>query len=603
MEERDQEQEQQQHSDREALPQPSGITDFDAVRIVNQSASKVGKLPRPSKPSRPNGHKKPEADPFELNDDEPPAKRLRSAHAKHGEAEPSDPTDIPPASPTIAAATNLPAPAPQHTAPRRGRPRATKSQSTVIGKGLTHQLRSQVVLSPKATHHPTMDASDAGDAGASVSQHIQENDSVEDEESNASQENDVEDDDGPHANAGAIKAPDAAFANHDVLVGRGHKETNDLNSTGRDAGLDESGPGLELFGHDSDWKAILAAKKRIGFSKNKKVQKNKGIQGNTEDEEKRLPKLTTIDIRRFIKVIGGARRIYQSTTEIAEIPEAVKKLHQSVVDLSEASCKDGDSQVITDIYAHAVPKLVDLLWEVLKVRRRQLQDKSNLTVVEEVICVQSCLLILCTKARNWRAKPDTSVPIMKPTSQIKPAILSMHSGFQKQYDQRKRRLKRIANYARSCQEDKIRSEKQKQDERKTQLEIEERQRLLGEDLIRRHKELRRVQRIPNLQRKEPPVRKGAVFASIAKEWSKEQNRALLTALENLAVRSGRTAHPVKDAYTNSMTVEERYLEALKDPLLRNRRLEDIAERARHYKSVAESALWNDDIPRWLQDIE
>ncbi|KAL8766176.1 MAG: hypothetical protein Q9194_006344 [Teloschistes cf. exilis] len=477
------------------MTQISSPSDAAVVGILNQSATRAGKLPRASKQALPpsTGNKKPPPkDPWELEseDGEPPAKRPKSTK-------------------------NCLVPIVQirTTAPARGRPRATKSTSTVTGQSSTRQLRSDVA---EEQHRQHEDDSDPDDSSQSGSQFTPEGDSDEDE-----------------------KAPENDRA-----------EESSAPQDNAEAGSDESEHGLELFGQDQDWKGITAATKRIGLSNNKTLS----------DSEKERPELESQRIKDLLKVIEGARQVYRSTTKTPEVSDAVTKLYQSVAELSEASCKRNKGQVVTDIYFHAVPKLVDLLTAVLKGRRRQLQDEDNLTVLEEVIDIQDCLFILCTKARGWRAKPKTLLPTKQPVQQIRPKIVSMRSGFLKEYDRRKVLRKRRFNQAisRAIEEARIQREKQECEEKQRKLE----------------------------------------------ERRRQQVRALLEALfaEDLGARPGRTAHLMKDAHDKAMTIKDHYLAALKDPLLRNLLPEDMAERARCYKPTMEDYSRDHGIPAWVPGI-
>ncbi|KAI4200469.1 MAG: hypothetical protein LQ350_003917 [Teloschistes chrysophthalmus] len=231
---------------------------------------------------------------------------------------------------------------------------------------------------------------------------------------------------------------------------------------------------LELFGQDQDWKGITAATKRIGLSNNKALS----------HKDQQIPSPESQPIKELLKVIEGARQLYRSVTKTPEIFDAVTKLHQSVAELSEASCQGTEIQVITDIYFHAVPKLVGLLKAVLKGRRRQLKEEDNLAVLEEVIGVQDCLFILCTKARGWRSKLTTVLPAKQPVQHIRLRIGAMRSGFIKEYDRRKVLLKRISNQARSRAREEARIQQEKHECEEKQRKLEERRRQVREDVLR-----------------------------------------------------------------------------------------------------------------------
>ncbi|KAL8690842.1 MAG: hypothetical protein Q9218_003807 [Villophora microphyllina] len=618
--------------EREGMTQAHQTSDLEALRFVNQplnpAAPKTAAATKETKPIHrlPNYQadggklRRPErlaairkkiartdnVWDIEYSDTEPPTKRSRSLESSNGDVRPTVKVLIKPA-------TNIcDEHAVQPMAKRRGRPRATNSQSAVNRERPGRQLRNRVIgnssdvlpldnqhqhhppipstavdtslASPSETaHHATIEGSDAGDPQESD---VGDSDASDDMEPpgdlveqlraegiNSDQDYNAEDDEASPAHTGDKEQPDTTAITQDPMEDRGTEENSERAVSDNEAESDESEPELEIFGQDRHWKDVVAASQRIGKSKNKA---HRG-----ED----LPELETKCIKELIQVIKDARQAYQSNIE-NDIRVAVAELRQKIADLSEASCEDSESQVITDIYAHAIPEFIKFLRTVLKVRTMKLRDKDDLAVLKEVIGVQRTLLILCTKARNWRAKPDTVLPIMQPTRQIKPMIASMHLGFSEELDRRRLRLKKKSNAARSSQEDS--DQRDLQEREAIRRDIDARQQRIYEAATRQAQRLKQVLLISQPRRGALFERKEPVFASITEEWSKEQDKALLTILfkKELGARSA----------------EERYLEALNHPLLQNLTPEHIAERARHFKPAMESALKDQGIPQWVQCI-
>lgn len=273
---------------------------------------------------------------------------------------------------------------------------------------------------------------------------------------------------------------------------------------------------IELFGQDEAWSRIMAAKDRVGVSK---------IKGQ---EKRDIPKLQTRDVTALVGAIDEATRLYTSSIidsstgsavpdELVDRPqELFGKIQESIHGLSESSVKRRKKgKVIQDVYAHAIPKMVGLLGEALKARSTQLSKRDNISALEEIIRIQDMLDILCHKARNWDAKPNTNRPIIQPTRAIRPSLQALRTAFQNKLEERKRRLRARENHAKSTQTEEESIQQGWEEARRKQ---EARNQIIWKAINQKPWAQRRVL---VLQPSQPRVQ-------VADQWSDDQEEELLT---------------------------------------------------------------------------
>ena len=236
---------------------------------------------------------------------------------------------------------------------------------------------------------------------------------------------------------GAQKSRSSAVGDAECIETEGSPEAEDDDSESEpsvDADsvveTDEELEELELFGRESEWKRVLAEKRRIGVSE------------RDGKRSKRIPKLKSELVE---TLVAEARRCIEAYESIASedsigmngsdesqgnrrLQMALKALQRRVRNLSKDRCKN-KRQTIQDIYAHAIPNVITLVGKALKVRRVQLREAENFDVLEEIIDILNIPVTLCCKARHWSMKPSASTAIIQPMVQIKPLIISMHKSF------------------------------------------------------------------------------------------------------------------------------------------------------------------------------
>ncbi|KAL8848003.1 MAG: hypothetical protein Q9221_006965 [Calogaya cf. arnoldii] len=208
------------------------------------------------------------------------------------------------------------------------------------------------------------------------------------------------------------------------------------NQTAHDSDTSSDDSELNLLGQDDAWTRINKARREIGVSRIKKQR------------VKEIPKMSTEHGKRIVEIIKAAEEAYDPASQDecqGQLQQALQSLSRCVEDLSEDSCPNEESEVIQDVYAHAIPKLVLLLNKAFSVRSTQLSRRKDTSTLAEIIGLQEALITLCQKTREWKAEPMTSRPIIKPTRTMFPLIKQMRHVLVNELEDRKRIRKERAN--------------------------------------------------------------------------------------------------------------------------------------------------------------
>ncbi|KAL8823355.1 MAG: hypothetical protein Q9191_005934 [Dirinaria sp. TL-2023a] len=337
---------------------------------------------------------------------------------------------------------------------------------------------------------------------------------------------------------------------------------------------------LQLFGQKRGWNIILEGAQNVGVS----VQKGKTVRDK--------PSLQTNTITELLRKIKEASTLY-SQLGSSEVLEAENirgeeearlitlsdEIYETVDGLSESSSGSKKSQMIQDIYAYAIPNMVFFLRAALKCRNTQYSQGSDLAALREVIKIQDMILDLCQKARQWKAKPLTDRPITGSTSQkIGPYMRDLRKTFGEELERRERAV-RQQSYDEAFAESHRRRD-----------QLRERQKALNarksaEQRIKQMEELRNrpspwrshtqpmQNEAPMAQMMPPPAPDSQVqgLGNEAAQWTTAENLELITQLTRREIRY--------------LPAYERYLAMLDSPLLRDKDVEDIRERALYYKDI------------------
>lgn len=190
---------------------------------------------------------------------------------------------------------------------------------------------------------------------------------------------------------------------------------------------------LELFGQESAWEAVLEGAQDV-------EQSNLG-----------LLRLKNQTIKRFVKTTKLAKRIFEKISSeqdmnnvdrkklTLELENALTEIRENVEELDEAATGEETSAVITDIYAYAIPNLVFMLQSALRCRTPDYGSLDDTEVLQAMISMQDTILLLCEKAKSWKERPDSELPIVRPTKQkMGPNLRIIRKAFQAELNRRER---------------------------------------------------------------------------------------------------------------------------------------------------------------------
>ena len=365
-----------------------------------------------------------------------------------------------------------------------------------------------------------------------------------------------------------------------------------------DEGEDEGEEELTLFGQDSSWKTMLEGARSICGPK---LPLN------------RMPKLLTEPINSLVNEVREARSLYEkrlaprgsdhdSFDRVDDLlRERLDAIDARIRSLSEKAAATTASEMIRDIYARAIPAMVFLLQSALASRVYHSDELCNLETLNqtvsglaEIIRLQKMALLLCEKAKLWKAKPvPTSRPIVGPTTRtIFPTLRNMREVFLKILDEqtKKRKLKQNAvdyslqqkellQYSHQVKQDAARKHEKMLKMIRTSREQEDETRRTAKRTLRQIKEDEARARMEVHQANIPKTRT---------TWSEAEDLALYFRLQK-EYTGGLTSTFLKSyqsCYCSSLTTvaaEERYLNILNEPRLQNKLPEHIRERALYFK--------------------
>lgn len=321
----------------------------------------------------------------------------------------------------------------------------------------------------------------------------------------------------------AAEGPDDSVLREASNETPGSNESPSKDAQDRTAASEEPRP--ELFGLDNAWREIKTAKCGIVVSKTK---------GHKTRE---IPVLQTEELEELVALIEETTQLYSSSVPgnlESTVPDNTMYRQQDLLgDIQKhmdglfESFKGEESDIIQDIYAHTFPKIVTLLDTALIARRVQLSDKSNVDALGEIIRIQNMMATLCLRARGPLAKPSAERPTVPAARTMKPLLQSLQTSFGTELQDRKRRLKKKENDARSEQMEHESSQRAQQAWEKTQRRKERRTRIIGEAISQRITADRpgRVLRLSQQPRSQEPERR-----TTEDQWSKEQDLELFAAV-------------------------------------------------------------------------
>lgn len=298
---------------------------------------------------------------------------------------------------------------------------------------------------------------------------------------------------------------------------------------------------VEFYGEEGAWNTILEGARLIGVSRTRR------------DKTQVLPRLKTSVIGSLIRNAQKAgnhfEKLIQTRKEedhqqIDDLEKRLaKKLNQikeQVQTITEAGAGTKGSEIITDIYAHGIPKLVETLRWALLCQSDYYSRSNDFEKLKSIVSIQDTILLLCRKALSWRAKTQSSSPIIKATTQkIFPYLQSLREAFADEYEERKRVKQNERSQSVLIESHEKLHEKRQRQKADNEREQERKRQIMAKDLDRRYREIFGPTRnVPFKNLSQPQVlnRPPNGGLIVPNEWTPKQDRALLIQLMKEDIR-------------------------------------------------------------------
>ena len=196
---------------------------------------------------------------------------------------------------------------------------------------------------------------------------------------------------------------------------------------------DEEGEKPELFGQDPAWETILEMTRSICGSK---------LPRNC------MPELSTKTIEDLVRDVKEARDCYNELLPLSlrdpdvdsldelnvRLRKSLDRIEIQIKGLSEETADTEGPEMIRDVHTRAIPAMVFLVQSALKSRVYHSEEHCNLETLNEtvnklneIVDLQELAILLCDKAKSWKAKPTG---LVRPTSsKIFRPLEAMHGAF------------------------------------------------------------------------------------------------------------------------------------------------------------------------------
>ena len=370
---------------------------------------------------------------------------------------------------------------------------------------------------------------------------------------------------------------------------------------------------LELFGQDRAWRTVFEGARSICGPK---------LPFN------HMPKLLTDTVKGFVNDVREARVLYEQLLPYKgidhnsvdglndQLEESLDAIEDQIRKLSEKSAATKSSQMIRDIYARAIPAMVYILHSALASRVYSSDEPCDLKTLNgivisltEILRLQDMTILLCEKARLWKAKPvPTSQPIRKPTTQkMYPKLKVMRNAFAKKLSEQKRRRKVKQNDV----DTRNRRDELSQLSQQAQQEVARKNEILHRRIreSREQEEARRrnVKRTFQQFKQDEMHSEKQITGGVASNtlWSDVEDLELYFQLEKgyegRLTSTFMRSHPLCQCCSLiTLVAIERYSNILNTRLLQNKLPEHIRERALYFKPT----LLEERGPlEWISSIE
>ena len=319
---------------------------------------------------------------------------------------------------------------------------------------------------------------------------------------------------------------------------------------------------VELFGQDEAWRNVLDGARSVC---GRKLPRNQ------------MPKLFTQSVREIINNVKETRDLYEQVLASPgtdrgslddlndQIKDSLDVLEDQIRRLSEKTAGTKGSEMIRDIFARAIPAMVFLLRSAMVSRTYHSDEPCTLQTLNETIDglreisrLLRITILLCEKARNWKAKPaPTSRPIVRPTTRrMFPNLRSIRETFARKLANQEKKRKARQNAVNSGQgwDELVRSSQSAKQEAGRLDEVELRKLKESrekEDEVRRKGKRTYSQWKEDVSRVERQFRQADAPLRPNTEWSEEEELQLYIELE-AGYRAELTSMPRKNSSAVSL---------------------------------------------------
>lgn len=246
---------------------------------------------------------------------------------------------------------------------------------------------------------------------------------------------------------------------------------------------------VELFGKEAAWNTILEGARMVGVTKNQ------------HDWTQVLPPLTTKAMRSLVSNAQKAGNQFEILIETREgenyeqINDTERRLAKNLNDIKKqvetvSEVGSQKSEVITDIYAHAIPTLVETLRWGLRCQTNHYSRPDDFEKLKSIISLQDTLLLLCSKASLWEAKTKSVAPIINATrNKIFPYLRDLREAFANEHEERTRAWQNMQSQLLLIDSHERLKQKRERQKAANTREQERKRRILAADLDRRYQEM------------------------------------------------------------------------------------------------------------------
>lgn len=249
-----------------------------------------------------------------------------------------------------------------------------------------------------------------------------------------------------HENSTQINERDEGDAEYIEEDSDAEGSVQTIESDENEGGVEEA----ELFGQHEAWKTVLNGTHSICGPK---LPLN------------HMPKLLTTKMKELLCRVREARDVYDQLLPFKglshdlpdglndELRDRLDAIELQIRTLSEQTAASEAGKMIRDIFARAIPAMIFLQRSALVSRLYHSNEPCDLETLNEIVSglreiirLQRMTILLCEKAKNWKAKPVSTNPIKAPTTQkIFPRLRDLKDAFSKVLLEQDRRRKSKQN--------------------------------------------------------------------------------------------------------------------------------------------------------------